>query len=220
MKVLAVSASPRGAKSRTLQLVQAAADEARKAGAQVETVDLSKLAIKYCTGCGVCYAKGKCVHRDDFGGLYDDILACDGLILGSPNYFRSVTAQLKTVIDRMADAIHCQLLTGKYGCAIATAGGPAHREVTDYLTAVLIGFGANVVGSAGAAAAVPGAMDAAEKEARSLGKALVDAIREKRPYPEQEAIHKETRARFKKLVGMNRDAWPHEYQYWRSLGEV
>ncbi|MGA1061462.1 MAG: NAD(P)H-dependent oxidoreductase, partial [Ilumatobacteraceae bacterium] len=41
--------------------------------------------------------------------------ATDGIVLGSPVYINSVTAQLKLVIDRLADAIHCQMFEGKYG---------------------------------------------------------------------------------------------------------
>ncbi len=64
-------------------------------------------------------AKGECIYDDDFVELNRKILDCDGLVLGSPNYFRSVTAQMKTIIDRMGDTVHCQLLTGKYGCSVA-----------------------------------------------------------------------------------------------------
>ena len=220
MKIVAISASPRGAQSRTLKLVQAVADGAMQAGGDVEVVDACKLRINYCTGCGVCYAKGRCVHRDDFEQLYPRILAADGLILGSPNYFRSVTAQMKALIDRMSDAVHCQLLTGKYVCSVATAGGPAHQEVTEYLNRLLIGFGAWAVGSVGASPGSQGTMDAAEPEALALGRTLVESIRAKRVYPEQEPIHAETRSRFKHLVTLNKDLWQHEWEHWHRTGEV
>jgi multimeric flavodoxin WrbA len=107
MKILGMNGSPRGSKSQTLELVQAVLDGAKAAGADVELVDVCKLKIDYCNACGVCYAEGKCIHEDDFEDQYHKILECDGLVLGSPVYFRSVTAQLKTLIDRMSDAIHC-----------------------------------------------------------------------------------------------------------------
>ena len=43
MKILALTASPRGTNSRTLKLVRAAAEGARQAGAEVEVVDVCKL---------------------------------------------------------------------------------------------------------------------------------------------------------------------------------
>jgi multimeric flavodoxin WrbA len=58
-----------------------------------ELIDLSKLDIKYCNACATCFATGRCVHDDDFSELFRKILGCDGLVLGSPNYFHTVTAQ-------------------------------------------------------------------------------------------------------------------------------
>ncbi|MFA6672147.1 MAG: NAD(P)H-dependent oxidoreductase, partial [Methanoculleus sp.] len=42
--------------------------------------------------------------------LFNEILDADGIVLGPPNYIGSVTAPLKAVFDRMADAVHCQML--------------------------------------------------------------------------------------------------------------
>jgi multimeric flavodoxin WrbA len=220
MKVLGINGSPRGSKSQTLILVEAVLDGAKAYGAEIELVDVCKLKVNYCNACGVCFAKGKCVHEDSFEDLYHRLLDSDGLVLASPVYFRSVTAQLKTLIDRMADAIHCQLLTGKYGCAVATAGSPNHAEVTDYLSRIIIGFGASAVGSVGATPSIPGDMEAKKKEAFLLGKRLDDAIKTKRVYPDQEAIHNETRNRFKSLVEMNKDIWVHEYEHWKMMGRL
>src|SRR5512136_689590 len=149
MKILGINASPRGSKSQTLRLVKAVLDGAKSAGADVELVDVCQLDIEYCNACQVCFKTGACNKKDDFQDLYEKILSSDGMVWGSPNYFRSVTAQMKTLIDRMADAIHCQLFTGKYCCNVATAGH-GHEEVTDYLNAIMINFGAFVVGSSGA----------------------------------------------------------------------
>ena len=172
MKILGINGSPRGSKSQTLILVNAVLEGAKASGADVELVDACKLRINYCNACDVCYTKGKCIHEDDFEGLYHKMLASDGLILASPVYFRSVTAQLKTMIDRMADAIHCQLLTGKYGCAVATAGSPNYSEVTDYLSRIITGFGAYAIGSVGATPSIPGDIEAKKRKAFKLGQTL------------------------------------------------
>ena len=150
MKILGISASPRGSQSQTLGLVKAVLDGAKSAGADVELVDACKLNIAYCNACGVCYKTGECTKKDDFKELYEKMLASDGMVWGAPNYFRSCTAQMKTIIDRMADAVHCQLFTGKYSCSIAT-GGSDYEQVTSYLDALLLNFGSFVTGSTGAA---------------------------------------------------------------------
>lgn len=218
MKIIGINASPRGSKSQTLRLVKAVLDGTKESGAETELVDLCKLDIEYCNACGTCYAKGKCIYDDDFVELYRKILDCDGLVLGSPNYFRSVTAQMKTMLDRMGDTVHCQLLTGKFGCSVATAGSPTSNEVTDYLNMILVGFGANAVGQAGASSNIPGQMETAEKQAFALGQELVEAIRTKKVYPDQEAVHQERREFFKSLVEMNKGIWTHEYEHWKKVG--
>ena len=217
MKVLGICASPRGSKSTTLRLVQATLDGAKASGAEVELVDVCELDITFCNACTVCFKKGKCVHKDDFQGLYEKILAADGLVWGSPNYFNTVTAQMKTLIDRMADAIHCQLLTGKYCCNVAS-GGSNYDPVTTYLDGVMQKFGAFVTGSLGAAMSQgPAAIERAEKKAFVLGKTLAEDIRSKRDYIEQREMQKGTREYFKSLVKMNKENWEHEYEYWDKL---
>jgi multimeric flavodoxin WrbA len=218
MKILGIVASPKGERSQTLRLVQSVLAGAEAAGADVECVDLCTLKIKYCIACGACYVTGKCIHKDDFEALYAKMLEAEGMVWGSPDYFHSVSAQMKTLIDRMADTIHCQLFLGKYGCAVSAAGGPGHAETTGYINQLLVGYGASAVGAVGAAAALPNSLTAALPEARKLGQTLVEAIRSQRPYPEQDAVHRELRARFRNLVSANKDAWKHEYEHWLNQG--
>ena len=218
MKIMGICGSPRGEKSQTLRLVKSALSGARSVGATVELVDLCGLNIKYCVGCGCCFAKGGCVLQDDFADLQRRMFEADGLILGSPNYFRGVTAQLKTMLDRMADAIHCQRLTGKYFAVVATAGGPSSDEVINYVSQVGIGLGANSVGGVGAAIGIPKQIDSALPEAEDLGRKLVNAIQKKQVWSEQEAVHAQMKARFKDLVLRNKDLWRHEFEYWQKMG--
>ena len=217
MKILGINASPRGSKSQTLRLVKTVLNGARsRRGCEVEFVDLCKLNVEYCEACGVCYKSGKCRKKDDFQSLYQRILSADGLVMGSPTYFRLVSAQMKTLFDRMADAVHCQLLTGKYTVNVATSGGLHNdREVTKYLNGIMLTFGSYVTGSTGTSVALgSGAMDAVEKKAFRLGKKLAEDIRARRVYLRQERIHKENSKYFRQLVEMNKDEWIHEYDFW------
>lgn len=221
MKILGISGSPRGSRSQTLRLVRAVLDGAKSAGAEVELVDVAKLRIEYCIGCTVCYERGECVKKDDFAELYRKMLDSDGIILGSPNYIDSVTAQIKTMLDRMADAIHCQVLIGKYGCAVSTAGGSGADEVVEYLNRVLQTLGANTVGGIGVVlGGDPEMIVPAEGRAYDLGKKLVRAIEKKETYPDQERRHAEMLERMRVLVTANKDRWHHEYDYWREAGRI
>jgi multimeric flavodoxin WrbA len=221
MKILGINASPIMEKSQTRRLVLAVLDGARKTGADVTFVDICSLDIKYCTACGTCYAKGECIHDDDFPVILEKMLDADGIVWGSPNYINSVTAQLKTLLDRMADSIHCQSFSGKYGCSVSTAGGSMAEEVADYMNDTMRNLGATTVGKVAVLlGADPNAIVPAEKEAKELGRKLADAIRTQWKDSLQEKYHTERREYFKRLVTFNKDLWKHEYDYWKDSGEL
>lgn len=221
MKVIGINASPKGEKSQTRRLVMGVLEGARQAGADITFVDVCGLEIKYCTACGTCYAKGECIHDDDFPALLEKMLDADGIVLGSPNYINAVTAQLKTMLDRMADVVHCQMLAGKYGCAVCTAGGSYADEVADYMNMALMNFGVKTVGKVGVhVGADPNAIIGAEKEAKELGRKLAESIRMKWSDPKQEKILLERKEYFKQMISYNKDLWKHEYDYWKDLGEL
>jgi multimeric flavodoxin WrbA len=147
------------------------------------------------------------------------MLDADGIVLGSPNYINSVTAQLKTLFDRMADSIHCQYFTGKYGCSVCTAGGSMADEVADYMNGTLLHLGATTVGRVGVnLMGNPDAIVPAEKQAKELGRKLADAIKTNWKDPAQQKVLAERREYFKRLVLFNKDVWAHEYEHWKTMG--
>ena len=221
MKILAINASPRGKNSNTLHLIEAALTGAADAGAKTEFLDICNYDIRYCTGCGRCYQTGECVIMDDYADLLNKMQDADGLILGSPVYINSVTAQLKTVLDRMADVIHCQAFTGKYGIVVTTGGGGGTDEVISYLGNALQVLGANMCGGVGAIIGDgPEKFEQQKNIARETGKILVNAIRDQVLYPEQEAFHAQMREHMSALVNANRDTMEHEYQYLKNIGWI
>jgi multimeric flavodoxin WrbA len=216
MRILGISGSPRGLRSNTRRLVERVLEGAKSAGADVELVDLSGIDIAYCIACDLCHVKGTCSRVDEFGPLHAKMLDSDGLVFGSPVYFSAVTAQLKTLIDRLPQDIHCQTFLGTYACSVATAGSPETEETLAYMNNVLVRLGCTAVGSVGSAVAVPDSMLAAEQDAVAMGKDLVKAIQEQRRYPEQDAVHALMHERFKRLVTFRKDEWKYEYEYWDS----
>jgi len=219
MKVLGIIASPKGTASNTLQLVNGVLEGAKSAGAGTEIVDLYNLKIEYCTACGSCYAKGECPQDDDFPDLFEKMMNADGIVMGSPNYIDSVSAPMKALFDRMADAIHCQMLTGKFGCAVCTAGGSHQDEVMGYMNHVLTNLGATVVGGIGVAVGRdPLALSRSIPQAIDLGKKLVQSIQGMHHYPEQDEIHAQRREYFCQLVKANKAVWRHEYEWYVEMG--
>ena len=218
MEVLGISTSPNKLRSQTLRLILAALDGAASLGAKTDYVDLCDLEVKYCTGCRSCFITGACFIKDDFEKLLERMLAADGMVWGSPNYSFCVPARMKAVIDRMADAIHCQLFDGKYSLCLATAGRD-DRVITDYLKIVLMDFGSFVTGCAGAVVTKgPQAVEEAEKAAYGLGVRLVQDIAEKREYPDQRLLIDENRHSFQEKVRENASHWKHEFAYWEQHG--
>jgi multimeric flavodoxin WrbA len=60
---------------------------------------LNKLEIKPCQAHKVQDGKG-CIMRDGMDAVYDIFEAADGLVLGTPVYYNSVSSQMKLMIDR------------------------------------------------------------------------------------------------------------------------
>jgi putative NADPH-quinone reductase len=103
MKVLAFNGSPRMEKGITDSILQTFLQGAASAGAETETVYISRQKIKYCTGCFNCWFvhPGRCIHKDDMEMIRGKIKAADLLVLASPVYFDGFTAQMKTLLDRL-----------------------------------------------------------------------------------------------------------------------
>ncbi len=104
MKILAISSSPRGnGQSKTEMLLEPLLEGMKEASAEIEVIHLRNKKIKNCTGCYSCWTKtpGKCVHKDDMTKeLFPKYIGSDIVIFASPLYFFSVTAGMKTFIDR------------------------------------------------------------------------------------------------------------------------
>jgi len=98
-KIIAIYGSPRR-KGNTALLLKKAVEGAVEAGAEVEEIVLRDLKMSPCLEIYGCKKDGRCVIQDDFQGVYDRILACQGLMLASPIFFYTVSAHTKTLMER------------------------------------------------------------------------------------------------------------------------
>lgn len=98
-KVLVLSSSPRkGGNSDTLcdQFIKGA----QESGNDVEKIYLRNKRINYCTGCGTCNLQKPCPQKDDAAEVIDKMVKADVIVLATPVYFYTMSAQMKTLIDR------------------------------------------------------------------------------------------------------------------------
>jgi len=99
-KILILSSSPR--KGGNSDLLCGQFDQgALEAGHQAETVFFRDKNINYCTGCGSCFQTKKgCAQKDDMAEVLGKMIAADVIVLATPVYFYTMSAQMKTLIDR------------------------------------------------------------------------------------------------------------------------
>lgn len=143
---MGIICSPR-AGGNTEILVRKALESAEKEGAEVETWSIVGKEVKPCDHCGSCIKTGQCHIKDDMQDLYPKMIKAEGIILGSPVYFWSVTAQAKLVIDRTyALRRPTSRLEGKIGGAIAVAGRRGEVEALTVMNNFFLGQGMTPVG--------------------------------------------------------------------------
>jgi len=69
-------------------------------GVKTELIRLAGLDIKPCNACMVCKKEERCPIDDDLWPIYTKMKKADAIILASPVYFGSVSAQMKALMDR------------------------------------------------------------------------------------------------------------------------
>jgi multimeric flavodoxin WrbA len=98
-QIIAVNGSPRK-HGNTDTVLDAFLRGAENAGATTTKISLVDIHHKNCQGCNVCHRKGVCVLKDDLTPIFDAVLAANILVLASPIYSMTVTAEMKSFIDR------------------------------------------------------------------------------------------------------------------------
>ena len=99
LSVVMFNGSPRagGNTQLCLERVRAGLEEE---GIAVEIVPLATKDVRPCRACMQCKGKGTCVQQDDLNELLAKMQEADGMVLGSPTWFGSVTPWIKNLIDR------------------------------------------------------------------------------------------------------------------------
>ena len=101
-KLLVLASSPRPKGNSTI-LAAEAARGAKDAGAEVKTFRLAKMNIGPCLGCDGCRKTNAagCVQKDDMRTLNMELRAADAVLIASPVYWFTMSAQVKLFMDRL-----------------------------------------------------------------------------------------------------------------------
>ena len=151
--ILILKGSPRE-KGNSAVLAEQVCVGAESAGAEVESVYLHGMDIQPCDGCFFCEDTGICVIEDDMQSLYPKLRQADAIVIASPVYWYTYSAQVKLCIDRWLalETRDGNELRGKqvgivltYGDTdIFTSGGinaiHAFQSLFDYIGAEIVGY--------------------------------------------------------------------------------
>lgn len=115
MKICGLVGSP-NKKGNVDLLVSQVLEGGKSQGSEVEKIYLNDLAIKPCQDCGEDPYPKYCFFEDDMKKVYDVLESFDAVILGSPVYFDTVSAQVKLMIDRSNCLMpYSRLSDGRFG---------------------------------------------------------------------------------------------------------
>jgi multimeric flavodoxin WrbA len=133
MKVVAISSSPRRDGNTAILLSHVLA-ELDAAGVETELVQLAGKSLSGCTGCLKCATAldNHChgVKDDGVNECIDKMLAADGILLGTPDFFGDANATMRALIERTGYATrkNGNPLARKVGAAVIAVrrGGAMH----------------------------------------------------------------------------------------------
>ncbi len=120
MLVIGLVGSPRKGKNTDTLVDRVLAGAASKS-ATTEKIYLGDQAIRPCQACPRESENRFCNLKDDMEIIFEKLEQADGIVLGSPVYYESVTAQTKLMIDRcgcLADMIRVDMSRLEDGRAV------------------------------------------------------------------------------------------------------
>jgi multimeric flavodoxin WrbA len=163
-KILILNGSPRK-NGKTTSLVKAFAEGAESVGNEVNELYLQGMNIGGCLACEGCQRNGGvCVQKDDMQIVSEAFLWADVIVFASPQYWGTITGQLKIVIDRLYAVLFGSPKVKQF-VVIMTARGNMYGMTEDFFSIFTRFLGWRNLGN------VLGA--GKEAEARTLGTSIV-----------------------------------------------
>lgn len=141
MKVVAFNGSPKR-EGNTYRALKMVTDELEKEGIEIEFVHVGVSPISGCIACNSCIRNRdeKCVlPGDNVNEWIQKIKEADGVLIGTPVHFASMSGNLKSFLDRAfyVAGMNKSLFRHKVGAAVVavrrSGGLPAFDQINNYL---------------------------------------------------------------------------------------
>ncbi len=107
MKIVTLLGSPRK-KGNTAKVLGGMEEALKEKGCDVERINIASYKLNGCISCFKCQMtpdQYKCVQKDEANDIYAKMVSSDGVILSSPLYWWSFSAQIKPLIDRFVSQV-------------------------------------------------------------------------------------------------------------------
>jgi len=141
MKVIAINGSPK-AEGNTFHALKIVLEELGNEGITSEIIHIGNKNIRGCLACGKCARNKdeKCIQtKDDVNDWIAKMKEADGILLGSPVYYASISGTMKAFLDRAfyVSGANGGMFRHKVGASIAavrrSGGLPAFNVLNNYL---------------------------------------------------------------------------------------
>lgn len=150
MFIVALNGSPQ-MNGNTATLLQAALEEVRVRGADTELVHIGEVLKELKTPfCSLCAnpCEGRCSQANRLGETFDLLRRANGVLVGSPVYFGTVSGQLKSFWDKTRILRKEKALLGIPGGALTAGAGRygGQENVLNVIHHMMLVQGMTVVG--------------------------------------------------------------------------
>jgi Multimeric flavodoxin WrbA len=110
-------------KEGNTEILVNAFSEGAKLDNEVEIISIADYKINPCIGCNVCFKRegNTCFQKDDMQYIYKRLAEADVIVIASPVYFYGISAQLKTMIDRLHTPLRNTFRVKKLGLLLVAA---------------------------------------------------------------------------------------------------
>ena len=149
MKVIGINGSARK-DGNTAILINQVFGALEREQIETELIQLAGKEIRPCKACWACGGKGNCIHKeDDFWEIFEKMKVADGILLGSPVYSASVSANMQALLERAAviSDMNPGLFTRKAGASVAAARRGGALQAVDTMNHFFLNHEMMVAGS-------------------------------------------------------------------------